>query len=103
MDLTGLTAARIADLAGVSLKTATRWKRQNHIPYVAQTLVDLKQSADLGHLAKPWAGFRLADGLLWTPEDQTVSPGDIRAIQYRLHQIREYEREMQRPRQFVLL
>ena len=103
MDLYGLPPRMIAELAGVSVKTARRWKRANHIPDVARQLIELKESADLGHLATPWAGFRVTDNVLWTPENQAVSPGDIRAIHYRQQQIRAYERELQRPRQFVLL
>ena len=58
---------------------------------------------DLGSLAPAWRGFRLIDGTLWTPENQRLTPGDLRAIPYRAQQIKDYERELARPRQFVLL
>ena len=103
MDLTGLPASLIASLTGVSLKTATRWKRANHLPVTAAALLELKLSADLGHHSKDWSGFRIAGELLWTPENQKIGPNDIRAIPYRAQQLRDYERELARPRQFVLL
>jgi transcriptional regulator with XRE-family HTH domain len=103
MDLTGISALLIAELTGVSVRTATRWKNKNELPPTAEILLAMKLTADLGVHAKAWRGFRIADGLLWTPENQKVGPHDIRAIPYRRHQIREYELELARPRQFILL
>jgi uncharacterized protein DUF3653 len=103
MDLYGLTARMIAELTGVSLKTAQRWKHQGFAPAIAAQLIEIRAQADLGALERSWAGFRIAPGLICTPENIKLTPGDLRAIPYRAQQIREYEREMQRPRQFVLL
>jgi hypothetical protein len=103
MDLYGLSPLAIAELSGVSIKTARRWKKNGHVPALAKRLIEITSSADLGHLEKAWKGFRIADGLLWTPERQKVSPGDIRAIQYRAEQLREYELELRRPKQLKLL
>ena len=93
----------IAELTGVSLKTAQRWKNANHVPRPAEQLLELKITANLGYHAPAWEGFRIAGELLWTPENQKIGPNDIRAIPYRAQQLRDYEQELARPRQFLLL
>jgi hypothetical protein len=103
MDLYGLSARTIADFTGVSLKTAQRWKHNGHAPAIAAQLIEIRAYADLGALAPSWAGFRLTPGVLWTPENQRLTPGDLRAIPYRKQQLNDLQREMARPRQFVLL
>jgi hypothetical protein len=103
MNLHGLTPRLIAELTGVSLKTAQRWKRASRAPKIAARLMEITAHADLGALAPSWRGFRLIAGTLWTPENYQLTPGDLRAIPYRAQQLRDYERELARPRQFVLI
>jgi hypothetical protein len=81
MDLHGFSPRLIADLTGVSLKTAQRWKLAGHAPPIASQLTDV----------------------LWTPENYQITPGDPRAIPYRAQQLRDLQHEITRPRQFVLL
>jgi hypothetical protein len=103
MELHGLSARTIADLTGVSLKTAQRWKHQGHAPAIADQLIEIRAQADLGALAPSWAGFRVTPGILWTPENQQLTPGDLRAIPYRAQQLRDLERALKEPKQFSLL
>jgi Phage protein len=103
MDLHGFSPRLIAQLTGVSLKTAQRWKRAGRAPPIAAKLMELTAHADLGSLAPSWRGFRLVAGMLWTPENYQLTPGDLRAIPYRTQQLRDLEKEIARPRQFVLL
>ncbi len=83
MDLYGLSPRIIADLTGVSLKTARRWKHAGQAPAIASQLIKIKAHADLGALERSWTGFRLITGTLWTPENYQLTPGDLRAIPYR--------------------
>lgn len=103
MDLYGLSARMIADLTGASLKTAQRWKRAGRLPAIAARLLELRIRQDLGTHDATWAGFKILKNELWTPERHRFTAAELRAIPYRMQQLRELEREMQRPRQFVLL
>jgi hypothetical protein len=103
MELYGVSAPLIAELTGVSLKTALRWKHQGFAPAPAAALLKLKLNRDLGALAKAWAGFRVCDGLLWTPENASLTPGELRSVPYRREQLRALEHALGQPRQFVLL
>jgi hypothetical protein len=103
MDLYGVSSTLIAELTGVSLKTAQRWKHQGFAPPAAAKLLQMLLHQDLGELAKPWAGFRLHDGLLWTPENASLTPGELRSVPYRREQLRALELAMGSPKQFVLL
>jgi Phage protein len=103
MDLYGLSAQMIADLTGASLKTAHRWKRAGKLPAIAARLLELRTRQDLGGIGAAWTGFQIRENELWTPERHRLTADELRAIPYRMQQLRELEREMQRPRQFVLL
>jgi Phage protein len=101
MDLStyGLPVLELVRLTGVHVDTARRWKRAGRVPAHYGELLTLKRTGDLGVLAPDWAGFRVTEGQLWTPEDRPVRPGDIRSIPYRLQQIRELERQLAEPHQ----
>ena len=103
MELYGVSSTLIAELTGVSLKTAQRWKQQGFAPPVAAKLLELRMHQDLGELAKPWAGFRLHNGLLWTPENASLTPGELRSVPYRREQLRALELALSQPRQLVLI
>jgi hypothetical protein len=103
MELYGLSPALIAKLTGVSLKTAQRWKRQGFAPALGAKILELTIGRDLGSIAPPWAGFRLGDGLLWTPENASLTPGELRSVPYRREQLRALEHALGQPRQYVLL
>jgi len=103
MDLTGISALLIAELTGASLKTAHRWKRAGSVPAMAAQLIQLRDGRNLGALASTWDGFRLIDEELWTPEKHRYTAAELRAIPYRLEQLRELERDARRPRQYLLL
>jgi Phage protein len=59
--------------------------------------MQIRAQADLGSLEPSWSGFRLITGMIWTPENYKLTPGDLRAIPYRAQQLRDYERQMARP------
>ena len=58
---------------------------------------------------KPFEGWAINDGLLWTPENVGFSPGEIRAIQYRhaliaelQRQLRDYWRQPKKPQEIIV-
>jgi hypothetical protein len=64
---------------------------------------DIKARADLGALERSWEGFRLIPGILWTPENHQLTPGDLRAIPYRRQQLKDLQNALREPKQFTLL
>lgn len=47
-----------------------------------------------GWLPAPFEGWSIGQGKLWTPEDVSFEPGEIRAIPYLYAIIADYEREL---------
>jgi len=87
----GLPVRLLADITGVHIDTARRWKRRGYIPGAHGQLVALRTSGDLGVLSKRWAGFKLIRDQLYTPDGWDVRPGEIRSIPLRIQQLRVYE------------
>jgi len=55
---------------------------------------------DLGTIAETWAGWTLhPDGRLYCPGGRPYTPAEVQALPY----LWEMRRELERPRQFVLL
>jgi Phage protein len=105
MDTYGLSARLMAELAGVHIDTARRWKRKRRIPPAYIAIVQLKLDGDLGVLAQDWRGWRVLRGELVTPEGWSVRPGEIRSIPYRAQQLSalEVERSTWRTQQLAQL
>lgn len=90
MDLFGISPLRLAQVAGVSLRTAMRWKRTG-VPRSMERAVMLGVFGDLGELAGEWEGWKLWNGRLWSPEGDAFSPGQVRAIPYQRDRVRALE------------
>lgn len=95
----GLPAELLAQLTGVHIDTARRWKRRGRVPHPYTLLIHLRTSGDLGAIDPHWQGWRLVGGKLWTPEQQPLAPGDLRAIPYRSQLLAELERQLTEPHQ----
>lgn len=102
MELYGISPLAIAGAAGVSVRTATRWKRDG-IPASMQRAVALSIFGDLGELDTQWLGWKLWRGSLWSPEGTSFQPGEVRAIPYRVAQLQELQHTLSRPAQLSLL
>lgn len=102
MDPHGLPVDLLTAITHVQPRTARRWKRLRRIPRAYVRLIQLCVHGDLGTLAPAWSGFRLINGKLWTPENSSVTPGDVRAIPYRAQLIAELERTLAQPKQWTL-
>lgn len=101
--LYGYSAETLAELTGRTLDTTKRWKRAGRAPNARQRLLSLALEGNLGAIDQSWHGFTIRSGQIWTPEAMSVTPGQIRAIPYRLAQLRELERRLAEPQQWNLL
>lgn len=99
MDPYGLPVSLLVAACGVSPDTARRWKRRGRMPPLAARLAELAIDGELGRLARPWQGFILRAGQLWTPYGFALAPGELSALPYRFAQIRALERQLGEPRQ----
>jgi len=81
----------IARLCGISLKTATRWKRGQVVPPETALMV-LRR--DLGCFHPRWSGWHISGrGELCSPENWIATPGDVLAIQLTQAQLSAYRNE----------
>jgi len=80
----------IAQICGVDLSTARRWKRGATCP-PQSALVLL--SRDLGYLDPAWRGWTLCNGTLVSPENWIATPGDVLSIQLTQAQLSAYRNE----------
>lgn len=98
----GLSVQILTMATGVHPDTARRWKRRGRIPKHYQALITLHITGDLGAIERAWSGFRIAGGKIWTPENTSVTPGDVRAIPYRIQLVSELQRQLAQPQQWKL-
>lgn len=68
-------------MTGCSSCTASRWIKDNSAPVSIRRLVIVSRG-DLGAIAPAWSGWRIADGLLWSPADVAYSPDDLASLHY---------------------
>jgi transcriptional regulator with XRE-family HTH domain len=73
--------AALAEYLEVTEKTIIRWEKTNKPPKAVILLLQLLNN-DLSHLAKEWEGFYFHNKRLYTPENEPVQAGHIRAIKY---------------------
>lgn len=89
------TPRDLARLAGVSLRTARRWRATGHIPRPARVLIAVKLGwLELGVLSPAWSGWYLRRGELVSPDGWTFSAGELLALPFRYQQLRHAEREL---------
>ena len=90
----------IAELCGVHVTTARRWKRGEVPTLSALKVIALYQTGQLGTVDLKWNGWRLRDGLL-VSDDRVAefTPGEVRAIPFMRMQIANYHKEQRLPRQ----
>lgn len=80
----------IAQLCGVSLKTAKRWRAGQAVPPPTAIMI---LSGDLGHLDPAWSGWKVRRGKLISPENWIATPGDVLSIQLTQAQLSAYRIE----------
>jgi hypothetical protein len=73
------------------------------IPARYRALASLQLNGDLGEVAPAWRGWKLWNGLLWSPEGDSFAVPEVRAIPYRRQMLQELQRQLKEPQQFQLL
>ena len=71
----------LAEYLEVTEKTVKKWEETNKPPIAVSKLIKLLNT-DLSHLGKEWTGFYFHNQRLYTPENEPVQAGHIRAIKY---------------------
>lgn len=94
MDILRLRAERLAELTGVDLSTARRWKRRQRVPEPVRRLLSLLVLGELD--AFGWTGWRLLEGSLVSPEGWTSSAGQVLTLPLLLQQIAALDTECRR-------
>ncbi len=89
----GLSAKHIAQVCGVDITTARRWKRGAICP--PQSALFLL-SGDLGFIDRAWAGWCIKRGLLISPEGWEATPGHVRYTRLHETQIASYQSQIRR-------
>lgn len=86
----GLPAERIAQLTGVDVSTARRWKSgKSRIPDAARMVLE----ADLGIFSRAARGWRIEGEEMVTPEGWRVKLNDVRALPLMERQIATLQAE----------
>jgi hypothetical protein len=85
---------RLADLTGVDVSTARRWKRAGKLPAPILRLLALCLLGRLDLLG--WDGWTLLDGSLQSPEGWAFSPGEVLALPLLRLQLAQAQAEIRR-------
>lgn len=88
--LYGKSAEQIADVLGVSLATAQRWKRTRKLPHMARRAIRALLAGDLGSIDPAWKGWSVRNGMLCGPDTYTFRPGEVLAIPFVREQLKSY-------------
>lgn len=74
----GLSAPDACRILGIQPRTLREWEQKQEAPAWACNMV-LSQ-VEITHPG--WQGWRFFGGLLYSPEGETFTPGEIRALRY---------------------
>ncbi|MEW8071929.1 MAG: helix-turn-helix domain-containing protein [Candidatus Thiodiazotropha sp.] len=86
-----LSKETAADLCGCNRSTYTRMESGSSRVNVACFRLIMMMA---GWLPTPFEGWSIGQGKLWSPEDVSFEPGEIKAIPYLYAIIADYEREL---------
>jgi hypothetical protein len=84
---------RLVKLGYVSERTARHWRRTRKLPAWALGWLKL-MDGDLGRLEPAFAGWRIKNGALKSPDGWAFHPGEIETVPFRHQQIRALESEI---------
>lgn len=87
--LAHLSAAELADLAGVDPATARRWRSLGRLPEPVRRLLEITALGRLDILG--WRGWKVVRGTLVSPEGWEFTPGAVLAISLMRQQISHYQ------------
>ena len=88
-----LTIQEAADLCGIH---RTTFERQENGSSKVNTTVFRLLLMRGGWLPDEFEGWKIGQGMLWSPEDVSFSPGEIRSLPYLYALIAELKRELKK-------
>lgn len=94
-ELYGWNINQIADVCGVSERTAARWKAGTTCPPKSALMM---MAGDLGMLDRKWRGWRIRADKLISPEGWEMTTGEVLAVPLMRAQIASYQLEDRRRR-----
>lgn len=87
------SAQFIANLLKIPQVTANTWKRQRKLPPIARRLMEILCDGELKHLSNQWDGWNILRGVLISPENDSYTPGQVRASRlHRENAVAHYDR-----------
>lgn len=98
-DLYGITAEEIAELLGVHVTTARRYKRGESPSQAQLELLRLKTKGDLSILSGEWQDWRLCRGKLIAPDGAQYGPGEVLSTTYWRALAKHYQVRQRLPEQ----
>lgn len=98
-ELRDVSAEIIAEITGVHITTARRWKRGEMPPLSALKVVALHQTGELGTVDLKWNGWKLRDGKLISDDGTCFTPGEVRSLPFLRMQIQSYQLDQRLVRQ----
>jgi hypothetical protein len=88
------TPADLAALCGVTPRTWSRWEAAPRVPLAPYRLV----MTCMGWVPDPaWAGWGVGQGRLWSPADDSFTPGDLQSLPYLRAIISELRQKLRPP------
>jgi len=81
------TTETLSTLTGAHHTTARRWKRLTELPRWLAILVRVVLEGELADVSAEFAGWCIRHGELVSPEGVRFTPGQIRALPFRLQQV----------------
>jgi phosphoglycolate phosphatase-like HAD superfamily hydrolase len=96
METYGRSVREIAAAAGVTERTARRWKARGRIPEPYATAAGLRLHADLGAASPAWRGWRLCKDEIQSPEGLRFKPAELRALPLQIAALAAYQSERRR-------
>jgi len=95
MDDYGLSIRGLAETAGVTERTARRWKQRGRIPEPYSTAIRTRLRTNA---TAAWDGWYFDKDSLISPEGVQYTPAQLRALSFDLRVIEEYRNEIARRR-----
>lgn len=87
----------------VNRETARRWRRRRRVPAVPALALRACLEGDLGAISEAWEGWKIYQGVLYSPEGIAWTCGELNAWQFERQELSELRRERHAPMQLALM
>jgi hypothetical protein len=92
----GLSVRHLAHAAGVTERTARRWRAKGEVPEPYRAAISARTSANAGLASHAWAGWSFYQDQLISPEGVSYTPAEIRAAPLQRQALEAYKHERAR-------